>query len=361
MNWYINVNGKKLKRGFTTGTAATAALKASIMWQINGSIPKFVDLILPNGFNVQISIEEGKLINNKYFCMVKKDSGDDADITNGSIIFSSAVFKDKEYKFFSAGGVGTVTKDGLKIKKGEPAINPVPRRMMIDTLKEFNINGADIYVGVKNGKELARQTFNKRLGIVNGISIIGTSGIIEPMSEEAWKNSLLPQMDVIRKEYEEIVFVLGGRGENTYKKYFGDKKNILLCGNYFGFSIKEAKKRSFNKIHIAGSFQKIIKLAAGNFNTDSRVSGSMNEILALYTIIYLKKYDKTLINTILKLNPVSKVIDVYIKNKIDYKEIFKLIINAIIKKLKDFQDAEYRVTLFYNTDILQDGGYKWFI
>ncbi|BBE31621.1 cobalt-precorrin-5B C(1)-methyltransferase [Tepiditoga spiralis] len=358
MNWYINVNGKKLRRGFTTGTAATAALKASVLWQITGNIPKFVDLLLPNGFNIKIRIENGKIINNKYFCMVKKDSGDDIDITNNSIIFSASVFKKKGYKFFSAGGVGIITKDGLKIKKGEPAINPVPRKMMIDVLKSFNINGSDIYVGVENGKELAKQTFNKRLGIVNGISIIGTSGMIEPMSEEAWKNSLLPQMDVIRKEYEEIVFVLGGRGESNYKKNFGDKKNIVLCGNYFGFSIKEAKKRKFNKIHISGSFQKIIKLAAGNFNTDSRVSGSMNEILALYTIIYMKKYDENIISSILKLNPVSQIIDFYEKNKIDYNGIFKLIVNAIIKKLKEFQDAEYRVTLFYKTNVLQDGGYK---
>ncbi len=356
MDWYVEVNGKVLRRGITTGTTATAALKASILYKKFGCVPRSVAVSIPAGWVLSVPIECCSIVDGLYFCSAKKDAGDDADVTNGVLI--SAAFEEKETGdvfFRSDGGIGIVTLDGLGIKVGEPAINPVPRSMMRTVLREFGLREGIVHLRVDKGEEIAKHTLNSRLGVKGGISILGTSGMVEPMSENAWKESLLPEMEVIRRKgYDWIVFVPGGKGEKNHKSWFGESDNIVLCGNFFGFCVKEAILRGFRGIHLSGSFQKLIKLAGGNFNTDSRVADSKAEILLTHIILVTERYDKRLSNEIMSLSPFSKVIDLLQENGVDVKAVFTSVGDAAIKRLKQLGEAMYRVTMFYGERLLVD-------
>ena len=356
MQWYINVNGKLLRRGYTTGTCAAAALKASLIWSLTGVLPDSVDIRLPIGESIRIPVLWCGKESGICYCAVRKDAGDDADVTDGAVIYAGAErISEKGVSFASAGGVGTVTEEGLPVKVGEPAINPVPRSMMKEVLEDFNIFSAKVYVGVEDGERIAKRTFNERLGIVGGISILGTTGIVEPFSEEAWKESLLVEMEVIKNRgYDFIVLTPGGKGEKLYKKYYGSSRNVLICGNYFGFAVKNAILKGFKEIYIAGSFQKVIKLAAGNFNTDSRVSDAKAEVLALYTTIFEKNYNADLVKEILNATPFSKSIAILEKYGVDVKGVFTLIGQAVIRRLRQLGEASFRVIMFYRDSILTD-------
>jgi len=356
MEWYVDVNGRKLRRGITTGTTATAALKASILCGKFGCVPRSVTVELPIGWIVDVPIEDCSVIDGLCFCSARKDAGDDADITNGVLIL--VAFEEKsvgDVVFRSDGGVGIVTVKGLKLEVGEPAVNPVPRAMMKKVLKEFGIREGVVHVKVENGEEIAKRTFNSRLGIKDGISILGTSGIVEPMSEEAWKESLPPEMDVIKaKGHDWIAFVPGGIGEKLHKRYFGDSENIVLCGNYFGFCVKEALKRGFRGIHISGSFQKLMKLAGGNFNTDSRFSDSKPEILITHVALVAGRCDRKLAVKIMEISPFNRVIDFLEEEGIDVEDVFSSIGDVAVRRLRQFGSAIFRVSMFNGERLLSD-------
>jgi len=358
---YVSRDGKKLRKGFTTGTTATAALKAFLEYHIYNSKPDFVEVSLPGGEKIGIPVKSYSSIDGQKYASVRKDAGDDADITNGCLISVTCDFENTDgnsFVFDSEYGVGKITKEGLGIKIGEPAINEVPREMMIGVLREYGIDSAKITVNVENGEELAKSTLNGKLGIIGGISIIGTSGIVEPMSEQAWKESLLPQMDILRANgFDEIILIPGGVGEKYFISHFGKKENVILCGNHFGFAIKNAATKGFVKIHIAGAFQKIIKLAGGNWNTDSRYSDSKAEILAIHTIISHEAYDKKIVEEIFSAQPFSTVIQILQKNKYDVIKIFENIAETTVNKLSVYlsgvqQDISFRITMFNKGDLL---------
>lgn len=353
----------KLRKGFTTGTAATAALKASLLFQLKGEQPEAVLVNLPDNKTLTIKIEDYQKINNRYVASVVKDAGDDADITHGCICSATCtVLTDsKGISFDSDYGVGRVTLEGLDIPIGEPAINIVPRKMMKEVLMAFGIKNARITINVENGEALAKSTLNGKVGVKGGISILGTSGIVEPMSEQAWRESLLPHMDVLKaKGCKDVVLVLGGMGEKNYIKNFGESENIIICGNHFGYAIRELIEKGFNHIHICGAFQKIIKISGGNMNTDSRYSDSKNEIIALYYVLYSGKYDAEIVDSILMVKPFSSVIGLLEKNGVNTTKLFEKLAEVAVSKLKDFFDlygdrgVEFRVTMLKKDRLLGD-------
>jgi len=354
-----------LRKGFTTGTAATAALKASLLFQLYGEQPEAVVINLPDDKPLTIKIEAYQKIKDRYFACVIKDAGDDADITHGCLLSAACVLlQDSEgITFDSEYGVGRVTLEGLGIPVGEPAVNAVPRKMMRKVLSEFGIKNARIIINVENGEGLAKSTLNNKVGVKGGISILGTSGIVEPMSEQAWRESLLPMMDVLKaKGYDDVVLVLGGRGEEYYLQNFGVHENIIICGNHFGYAIRNLIDRNFRQIHLCGAFQKMIKLSGGNLNTDSRYSDSKNELMALYYLMDSGVYDGKVVSEILTARPFSSVVGVLEKGGVDIGKLFDDLCEAAVSKLKDFFDPDadrgivFRVTMMRKDTVIGDFG-----
>lgn len=225
--------------------------------------------------------------------MVIKDAGGDIDITNGiEIITEVELKKGKKDVIIKGGeGVGIVTKNGLQVKKGEPAINPKPREMIRNNLLKLlnDDEVVEVTISIPKGKELAKKTLNPKLGIVGGLSILGTTGIVRPMSNEAYMNSLAPQIDVaLANGYKRLIFVPGNIGTKYAKQLLNaNDDEIIEVSNFWGFMLDKAKEKGVEEILIFGHAGKIIKLAGGIYNTHSKVADCRNEILAAYSSLFI--------------------------------------------------------------------------
>lgn len=274
----------KHKYGYTTGSCAAGAAKGAAFGLLHGKIPDSVRLLTPAKVTLHLILLHRKV--DKYFaeCAVRKYSGDDPDITNGCEIHVRIERSDnKGIRFTGGDGVGTVTLPGLQIGQGEPAINPVPRDMITNSLIDVlgTHDGIDVKVTVPEGKKLARKTFNGRLGIIDGISIIGTTGIVRPMSLDSFKVSLLCGLDVARAAgHKSIVLVPGSIGETGFQKHFiVEKYQVIQMSNFVGFMLEEALNRGFKSIIIGGHPGKLAKLIRGDFYTHSSCSKPANDVL----------------------------------------------------------------------------------
>lgn len=261
-----------MKRGYTTGACAQAASKAAALMLAKKMAIKEVEVKLPNGEQASFDILRPRIVNGYAHCAVKKYSGDDPDVTNGALIKAKARWaKRGGFKLLGGCGIGRVTKPGLQIGVGEAAINPVPRRFIKASVREATDRPIEITISVKGGRRLANKTFNPRLGIRGGISIIGTTGRVEPKSQEAFKASLICSLDVAKAmNFKEVVLVPGNIGERAVMRNFKFKKEqVVQMANYAGFMLKEVAKRGFRKITLAGHPAKLVKLTEGYFDTHS--------------------------------------------------------------------------------------------
>ena len=215
---------------------------------------------------------------------VIKFSGDDPDITDGATIITTIrLIEGNEIKFVGGAGVGRVTKAGLQLAIGEPAINPGPRQLIRNVVDEFNVGGLEVTISISNGEELARRTLNPTLGIEGGLSIIGTTGVLRPMSEDAFKRSLVPQIDVALAEgFRSLVFVPGRIGETIALEKNIPRGAIIQTSNFIGYMLEAAAERSVEKIILLGHIGKLAKVAAGVFHTHNRVGDGRMEVLAAY-------------------------------------------------------------------------------
>ena len=273
-----------LRFGYTTGSCATAAAKAAAMGLFERYIPDEVEIDTPIGIKLRLKILNKQLSDNVSVCAVQKDAGDDPDVTNGCYVHARVERNFSETIEIDGGeGVGRVTKPGLQIPVGHAAINPVPTRMIENAVREVigKNTGAKVVISVPNGKNLAGKTFNPRLGIIGGISIIGTTVIVRPMSDDAFKTSLLCGLDIARGiGYETVVLVPGNLGERSILRLANiPKDQIIQISNFVGFMLDAARKRNFKKIILAGHPGKLVKLLRGDFNTHSTVSKPANDIL----------------------------------------------------------------------------------
>ena len=274
----------KFKYGYTTGSCAAGAAKGAAYGLLQGTIPDSIDLLTPAEITLKLNLLHRKVGNDFAECAVRKYSGDDPDITNGCEIHVRVERSSGNgIRFIAGDGVGTVTKPGLQVPQGEPAINPVPRSMIKDSLKEIlgNHGGIDVLVTVPEGRKLAKKTFNGRLGIVDGISIIGTTGIVRPMSLDSFKVSLLCGLDVAKATgHESVILVPGSIGETGFQTHFDvEKDQIIQMSNFIGFMLDEALKRGFKSIIIGGHPGKLSKLIRGDFYTHSSKSKPANDLL----------------------------------------------------------------------------------
>ena len=273
-----------MRFGYTTGSCATAAAKAAAIGLFTGNIPDEVEIDTPIGTKLRLKIYHKQLSADEAACAVQKDAGDDPDVTNGCYVHAKVkrIFT-QTIEIDGGEGVGRVTKPGLQVPVGHAAINPVPRRMIEGAVKEVIGNGCGlkIVISVPEGKALGEKTFNPKLGIIGGISIIGTTGIVRPMSEDAFKTSLLCGLDIARGiGYETVVLVPGSLGERSTLNLFNiPKDQVIQISNFVGFMLDAAGQRNFKKIVLAGHPGKLAKLLRGDFQTHSAVSKPANDIL----------------------------------------------------------------------------------
>ncbi len=268
-----------MKKGFTTGTAATCAAVAHCIYQLEGIKKESINIVLPKSISLEIPVN----VNNNYACVIK-DAGDDPDVTNGLEICAKVKIINNSNKIIIKGGkgVGIVTKAGLQISIGEPAINPVPRKMIEENLQSIlpENTGAEVTIFVPRGKEIAEKTFNERIGIVGGISIIGTTGIVEPMSLDAIIATIKCEIDVLVQEKTENIAVVPGKiGEKHLRNIYPNTKSVIVS-NYFEEAFDYLLEKEIDKITLAGHPGKLAKLTMGYYNTHSKKSPMANKFVA---------------------------------------------------------------------------------
>ena len=282
--WAGDFMKKFLHSGWTTGACAAAGVKAALIFLTTGKIVDGVEIFALDGTRLAIPIERvEKISGEKILSEVIKFSGDDPDITNGAAILTTVRKISGDEIIFRAGkGVGHVTKAGLQLPIGEPAINPGPRKLIRNVAAEFNVGGLEIEISIPNGVELAKKTLNPVLGVEGGLSIIGTTGVLRPMSEEAFKNSLVPQIDVAKAAgFDKLIFVPGKIGETIAKK-IGLDGAIIQTSNFIGFMLDAAAERGISQVILCGHIGKLVKVAAGIFHTHNRIADARLETLAAY-------------------------------------------------------------------------------
>lgn len=278
-----------LRRGWTTGACATAATKAAFTALLTGEFPDPVEILLPKGERPSFALARRDLGKTWASAGIVKDAGDDPDVTHLATIVSKVrVLPEGGGVQFKAGeGVGTVTKAGLPIEPGEPAINPVPRRMMAEVIEEVAIaHGAEpdveIEISVPGGAELAKQTWNPRLGIVGGISILGTTGVVHPFSCSAWIASIHRGIDVIRAAgLEHAAACTGSTTESAVQQRYGLPEFAFIdMGDFAGAVLKYLRQHPIKRLTLAGGFGKFCKLAEGFLDLHSGRSQVNLETLA---------------------------------------------------------------------------------
>lgn len=293
MDEYLYFRGKKLRYGYTTGSSATAATKAALMYLLDDSkhdIPE-VTIKLPSGNPLTISVNSLEKKENSVLASVIKDGGDDPDVTHGLEIYSKVSLRnDLKINIFGGTGVGKVTKKGLPVAPGNSAINPVPLKMIRETVEEMLPEGlgADVEIFVPKGEETAKKTLNAKLGIIGGISILGTTGIVKPMSEESWKASLAIELKMALENAGngEAVFLFGNRGKQYLSDNFDDNTSqAIVISNFVGYMFDRACEFEAKKIYFIGELGKFVKVAGGIFHTHSRVSDAKMEILTANALL----------------------------------------------------------------------------
>jgi cobalt-precorrin-5B (C1)-methyltransferase len=267
----------KLRTGYTTGTCAAAAARAAVMMLCQHQAPRCVDVELPDGSVVSLPILYVKADDKLAEAAVVKDAGDDPDITDKAVVKATVVFCEGEDIVFAAGqGVGTVTKPGLQIPPGEPAINPAPREMIRKNVRAITDKGLKVTISIPGGKELAKKTFNPRLGIEGGLSIIGTSGRVRAFSQPALRDALKCSVDVAAAcGIKNIVFVPGHIGEKAARKNFTlTDEQVVEISNEWGYMLDYLREYKFEYLLAMGHPGKLVKLAAGDWDTHSSRSES---------------------------------------------------------------------------------------
>jgi cobalt-precorrin-5B (C1)-methyltransferase len=276
-----------LKYGVTTGACAAAAAKAAVTALVSEPVDRVV-IPTPIGIRFEIPVKQSKKLSpDVAVATVIKDAGDDIDVTDKIEISATVkLMDDGKVTVKSGKGVGVVTKPGLAVPVGESAINPVPRKMIMEAVKEAlpRGKGAEVMIDIPEGEKVAKKTLNAKLGVVGGISVLGTTGVVKPLSMEACRRSLVPQIDVaLANGYKRIFMVPGNIGERITKQLFkAPDEAIVQTGDFMGYMLDKAVEKGVKEIVLLGHAGKLVKLAAGIFNTHHKMGDARAEVIAAY-------------------------------------------------------------------------------
>lgn len=299
MEQYIYKNHKKLRYGYTTGSCAAAAAKAAAFMLLTGKETAYVDLMTPKQIPLHLEVLDVIRKQGAVSCAVRKDSGDDPDVTNGVLIYAEVSYMEgaaddnSRIRIDGGGGVGRITKPGLEQPVGAAAINRVPRQMIrenvLEVCTQFGYTGAlQVVISIPEGVALAEKTFNPRLGIAGGISVLGTSGIVEPMSEQAL-------IDTIRVEIrqklaggtEYLLIVPGNYGIDFLEEYGHGLclEDAVKCSNFVGEALDAAVEFGAKGALLVGHIGKFVKLSGGIMNTHSHNADARMELLTVHAAL----------------------------------------------------------------------------
>lgn len=297
---YVYKNQKKMRCGYTTGTCACAAAKAAAYMLLSGREVKEIKVITPMGVSLTLPVIDIDIKEDKVICAIKKDSGDDPDVTNGIKIYAQVSYVKEDIMrtintdgvIVDGGiGVGRVTKKGLKCAVGEAAINPVPLKMIKEAVAEaaesYSYEGSlKVIISAPKGVDIAKKTFNPNLGITGGISILGTTGIVEPMSEQALIDTIRTEIKMHIAEGEKVLLIAPGNyGQDFLLNTLGiELKRSIKCSNYIGDTIDMVCDAGAEAMLLVGHIGKLVKLGAGIMNTHSKAADGRMEVLAACAI-----------------------------------------------------------------------------
>jgi cobalt-precorrin-5B (C1)-methyltransferase len=289
---YIQSGGKALRCGYATGSCATLAAKAATRMLLSGQPIETSSLITPKGIPVQVDVLNILCRDGSVSCAVRKDGGDDCDATDGALIFAEVRTCNGGIRIDGGVGVGRVTKPGLDQPVGQAAINRVPRQMIAaeveSVCREFSYSGGlAVVISVPEGEEIAKRTFNQSLGIVGGISILGTTGIVEPQSLKALIDTIELEIKVAAAQgHRDLILTPGNYGEdflNTMPQLHSIPG--VKCSNFFGDSLDFAAAYHFSRVLVVAHMGKLVKLAGGIMNTHSRYADCRTELFAVHAAL----------------------------------------------------------------------------
>ena len=294
MNEYQFSQGKNLRCGYTTGSCATAAAKAAATMLLTGERVDSVRIDTPKGIVLNLEPLEVEQKENYVSCAIRKDSGDDPDDTNGVLVFAKVERVAEPGVHIEGGvGVGRVTKPGLACAQGGPAINPTPRRMITTEVTSVMeqvgyTEGLLVTISIPEGVEIAKKTFNPRLGIVGGLSVLGTSGIVEPMSEKALIETMYVEMRAQQaRGNKNLLVFFGNYGEDFTRDVMQlDLEGAVTCSNFVGELLDYAVFLGFETLLLIGHSGKLVKLAQGVMNTHSKYADCRTELFALQAMFH---------------------------------------------------------------------------
>lgn len=289
MDEFVVCGQKKLRMGGTTGSCAAAAAKAAVMMLLSAEAVRHVSLDTPKGIRLEWAVHAPVWSEQAASCQIIKDAGDDPDVTDGMSIEAVVSKTDKGITIDGGEGIGRVTKPGLKILPGQAAINPVPLRMIEEAVKQTAgqygySGGLHIVISAPEGARIAQRTMNERLGITGGLSILGTSGIVEPMSEQAIVETIRAAIDVqLAQGCARLVVTPGNYGRDFAQTALRlDMDSAVKCSNFLGETLDYAVLAGAGHMTLIGHAGKLVKLAGGIMNTHSRMADARMEILAAH-------------------------------------------------------------------------------
>ncbi len=276
--------GKALRKGYTTGSCATAAARVAALMVLRQQVINQVSIVTPSGVALFLNVEQPLIEGQQASAAIRKDGGDDIDATHGMLIYARVSLNDGGVIRLEGGeGVGRVTRNGVGLPVGCAAINKTPRQTIEQAVRDVigPNRGAEIVIFAPEGEERAKKTYNDRLGIKGGISIIGTSGIVTPMSEESWKRSLSIELEMKRANgLEKIILVPGNHGERFVSQQMSiDGDYVVTMSNFVGYMLQEAVRLGFRHVVLVGHPGKLVKIAAGIFHTHSHIADGRMETL----------------------------------------------------------------------------------
>lgn len=342
LDLYIIKDGKNLRCGYTTGSCAAAAAKAAAIMLETGKVVKYVEIDTPANIRLKLEVNNPVISEREAYCSIIKDAGDDPDSTDGIGIYARVNKRDDGKIIIDGGeGIGRITRRGLFGEIGDAAINPVPRKMIEDEIKKISDTGYDVIIYAPKGEDIGKKTFNSNIGIKGGISIIGTKGIVYPMSEEALLKTIYMEVDMVEDKYglDHIVLVPGNYGEKISESLKMNEPRVKIS-NFIGDILLYVYNKGFKSVTLIGHIGKFAKLSIGVFNTHSKVCDGRMEAFIYY--LALMDAPKHLLHRINKAVTAEEGLNICIEE--GYGRIIKEMEKGAEDRIRKYiKDDDYKV------------------
>lgn len=340
---------KELRSGYTTGSCAAAAAKAATLALVKGLVVEQVSINLPGGGQCTLGVSRiSRQGENCFRAEVIKDAGDDPDVTHGlTIVAEVSLQAARGIQITGGQGVGTVTKPGLAVPVGQAAINPVPRQMIEQEVQAvLGYKGARVVISVPGGEAVAKRTMNPRLGILGGISILGTGGIVRPMSEEAYRRSLVPQIDqALALGYNQLVLTPGRMGVKKALELGLPADAIIETSNFIGTMLEECAQRPVQSVLLLGHLGKLVKVAAGIFHTLGKLADARRETITAYAALQGAK--RQVLEQLMQMNTAEEAVEILRGQGLS--EVFNQLALAASGRAAQYAQESFKVgTLMYS-------------